>query len=174
MATKTRPIFNNFSSGEISPKLDGRIDLAQYFNGLQELTNWICVPQGGAKTRGGFHFVAETKDNEPARLIPFRFSELQNYMLLFGDENIRVFTDCGQIVVGDTVELVTNGDFAANIDDWDDLSTGTGALAWDTDHMEITGGAAGVGWAEQEITTVDESVYILDFDVAAFSLTVRI
>ena len=59
MAAKTRPIFNNFSSGEISPKLDGRIDLTQYFNGLQTLRNWLCVPQGGAKTRGGFHFVAE-------------------------------------------------------------------------------------------------------------------
>ena len=174
MATKTRPIFNNFSSGEISPKLDGRIDLAQYFNGLQELTNWICVPQGGAKARGGFHYVAETKDNKPARLIPFRFSELQNYMLEFGDEYIRFFMNSGQIVVGDTVELVTNGTFAANIANWTDLSTGTGALSWDTDHIEITGGAAGVGWAEQKITTVDESVYILEFDVTAFPLTVRI
>ena len=174
MAAKTRPIFNNFSSGEISPKLDGRIDLAQYFNGVQELTNWICVPQGGAKTRGGFHYVAPTKSNLPARLIPFRFSELQNYMLLFGDENIQFFMNSGQIVVGDTDELVTNGTFAADIDDWDDISTGTGALSFDTDHMEITGGAAGVGWAEQEITTVDESVYILEFDVTAFPLTLRI
>jgi hypothetical protein len=174
MAAKTRPIFNNFSSGEISPKLDGRIDLAQYFNGVQELTNWICVPQGGAKARGGFHYVAPTKDNGPARLIPFRFSEEQNYMLEFGDEYIRFFMDSGQIVVGDTVELVTNGTFDADIDDWDDLSTGMGALSWDTDHMEITGGADGVGWAEQEITTVDESVYILEFDVTAFPITVRI
>ena len=174
MAIKTRPIFNNFSAGEISPKLDGRIDLAQYFNGLQELTNFICVPQGGAKARGGFHYVAPTKDNGPARLIPFRFSEIQNYILEFGDVYIRFFMDSGQIVEGDTVELVTNGAFAAGIADWDDLSTGTGAISWDTNHMEITGGAAGVGWAEQEITTVNESVYILEFDVTAFPLTVRI
>jgi hypothetical protein len=174
VALRTRPIFNNFSSGEISPKLDGRIDLAQYFNGVQKLTEWISVRQGGAKTRGGFHYVASTKDNGPARLIPFRFSELQNYILEFGDEYIRFFMDSGQIVVGDTNELVTNGTFDADINDWDDLSTGTGALSWDVDHMEITGGADGIGWAEQEITTVDESVYILEFDVTAFPLTVRI
>jgi hypothetical protein len=95
MATKTHPLFSNFSSGEISPKLDGRIDLAQYFNGVQELKNWFCIPQGGVKTRGGFHFVQETKDSGLARLIPFCFSELQNYILLFGHEYIWFFMNKG-------------------------------------------------------------------------------
>jgi hypothetical protein len=175
MAIKTRPIFNNFSSGEISPKIDGRIDLTQYFNGVQELKNWLCVLQGGAKTRGGFHFVGPTNGNEQARLIPFQFSELQNYMLEFGDQYIRFFMNCGQIMVGDTVELITNGDFSTGIASWSSISTGTGAVTWDTDHMEISGGATGVGWAEQEITPiVDESIYVLEFDVTAFPLTVRI
>lgn len=97
MATKTHPLFSNFSSGEISPKLDGRIDLAQYFNGVQELKNWICVPQGGIKTRGGFHFVSETKASGVARLIPFCFSELQNYILLFGEQYIRFYMNNGII-----------------------------------------------------------------------------
>jgi hypothetical protein len=174
VSAKTRPIFNNFSSGEISPKIDGRIDLTQYFNGVQELRNWLCVPQGGAKTRGGFHFVATTKNNEQARLIPFQFSELQNYILEFGDEYIRFFMNCGQIMVGDGAELVTNGDFPAGIASWLDISIGTGTVTWDTNHMEISGEATGIGWAEQEITTVDESVYLLEFDVTAFPLTVRI
>ena len=100
MATKTHPLFSNFSSGEISPKIDARIDLAQYFNGAQEIRNWICVPQGGVKTRGGFHFVNETKDSGIARLIPFCFSELQNYMLLFGEEYIWFFMDKGFITSG--------------------------------------------------------------------------
>jgi len=98
MAIKTHPIFSNFSSGEISPKLDARVDLAQYFNGLQKLSNFICVPQGGVKTRGGFHFVEETKNSGIARLIPFCFSELQNYMLLFGEEYIWFFMNNGFVV----------------------------------------------------------------------------
>ena len=114
--------------------------------------------------------------NTQARLIPFQFSELQNYMLEFGDQYIRFFMNCGQIMVGDAEELVTNGTFPAGIASWSTiLSTGTGAVTWDTNHMEISGGAAGIGWAEQEITTVDdESIYLLEFDVTAFPLTLRI
>jgi hypothetical protein len=98
MATKSHLLFSNFSSGEISPKLDARTDLAQYFNGVQEMNNFVPVQQGGAKTRGGLHFVQETKDSGEARLIPFCFSELQNYMLLFGEQYIWFFMDSGFIM----------------------------------------------------------------------------
>ena len=176
MPVKTHPIFLNFNSGEISPKLEGRIDITRYHNGVHEMRNGFCLPQGGWQGRGGFHYVAETKDSGEARLIPFCFSELQNYILEFGDKYIRFFMDCGQIMDGDEDELVINGEFDADIDDWDDLSTGTGYIQWDTDHMEIIGGVSGpnVGWAEQEITTVAETLYILKFDVAAYPLKVRI
>lgn len=95
---KTHYLYSNFSAGEISPRLGGRVDLSQYFNGASEITNWVCVQQGGVKTRGGFHFVQETKNSGEARLIPFSFSELQNYILLFGDKYIWFFTDKGFIV----------------------------------------------------------------------------
>ena len=98
MATKTHPLFSNFSAGEISPKLDARVDLAQYFNGASEIKNFVCVQQGGVKTRGGFHFVSSAKDDGVCRLIPFQFSELQNYMLLFGEKYMRFFTDSGSVV----------------------------------------------------------------------------
>ena len=97
MATKTHPLFSNFSSGEISPKLNARVDLAQYFNGASEIKNFICVQQGGVKTRGGFHFVRESKEAGVCRLIPFQFSELQNYMILFGEEYLWFFTDTGNV-----------------------------------------------------------------------------
>lgn len=98
MAVKTHYLFSNFSSGEISPRIESRIDLAQYFNGAKEITNFVCVQQGGVKTRGGFHFVQETKYSGVARLIPFRFSELQNYQLLFGDKYVWFFTENGFVV----------------------------------------------------------------------------
>jgi hypothetical protein len=170
----------SFNSGELSPKLEGRIDLSRYYNGVHEMTNWICLPQGGAKTRGGFHFAAETKFGDSSvslkesRLIPFRFSELQNYQAEFGDQYIRFFMNSGQIMIGDTVELVTNGTFPADITGWTNLSTGTGSIAFHTNHMNIAGGATGVGWAEQKITVVDGTLYLLEFDVAAYPLTVRI
>ncbi len=51
-------------------------------------------------TRGGFHYVAETKSSGVARLIPFRFSELQNYILEFGNEYIRFYKDKGVVMDG--------------------------------------------------------------------------
>lgn len=109
MVAKIHPLWSNFSSGEITPKLDARIDLDQYFNGVQRMENWIPVVQGGAMTRGGFHYVATTKNNGVARLIPFRFSELQNYEMEFGNLYIRFYKDKGVVLdgVGGTYEIVS-------------------------------------------------------------------
>lgn len=100
MTVKFHPLWSNFSSGEISPKLDARIDLDQYFNGCQTMENWLPIVQGGVVTRGGLHYVNPTKSNGVARLIPFAFSELQNYILEFSDGYIRFFKDKGQVMSG--------------------------------------------------------------------------
>ena len=50
---KTRFIQSSFVSGELSPLLKGRIDLAQYYQGVQTAKNVVIVPQGGMKRRPG-------------------------------------------------------------------------------------------------------------------------
>ena len=98
MASRVHPIFLNFNAGELSPKLEGRVDLTKYFSGVNTMRNFICLPQGGVESRSGTHFVAETKDsNRKSGLIPFKFAELQNYMLEFGHEYIRFYMNSGQI-----------------------------------------------------------------------------
>lgn len=176
MAGKTRPIMNNFSKGEISPSLEGRIDLESYYSSLSKMENFICRPQGGLLDRRGFHFVVEVKDSEKETiLIPFQFAELQNYIIEAGDIYFRFFMDCGQIITGGGVELITNGTFPANIVGWTDLSEGTGTIAWHTDHMNVAGGPlAGIGVAEQEIATVIGMEYLLNFDVAGHPIELRI
>ena len=101
MPIKTHPIFSNFSRGEWSPTLEGRVDIQGYPNSLWELTDWILKPQGGMITRGGWHFAGEVKDStKEVRNIPFQYGELANYNLEFGDYYIRFFTDCGQVMDG--------------------------------------------------------------------------
>lgn len=90
---------NNFTSGEISPKLYGRFDLAAYTNGARRMENFIIQSAGAAIYRGGFHFIAETKSNNRAFLYRFQFSDIQAYILEFTDLNIRIYKDRG-IVVG--------------------------------------------------------------------------
>ena len=44
-------------SGELSPLLKGRIDLTQYYQGVQTAKNLVIVPQGGMKRRPGTEYI---------------------------------------------------------------------------------------------------------------------
>ena len=91
----------NFTGGELSPRLDGRNDLAKYPTGLKTLENFVVFPHGSVARRSGTQFVAEVKDStKQTRLIPFEFSTTQTYMLEFGDQYIRFYKDNGQILSG--------------------------------------------------------------------------
>ena len=91
----------NFTGGELSPRLDGRNDLAKYPTGCKTLENMIVYPHGSAARRSGTQFVAEVKDSsKQTRLIPFEFSTTQTYMLEFGEQYIRFYKDNGQILSG--------------------------------------------------------------------------
>ena len=55
---KTRYLQNSFLSGELSPLIKGNSSLAQYYQGLEQASNVLVVPQGGVKRRAGLEFVA--------------------------------------------------------------------------------------------------------------------
>ena len=103
-------IHNNFTAGELTPKLGARVDLVKYQNGLRTCQNCVIQPQGGVSRRTGFEYIAAAKNSaSDVRLIPFIFSETQAYVLEFGDQYIRVFMDGGQVVNGVTpVEVSTS------------------------------------------------------------------
>lgn len=100
-------IQTNFTAGEISPRLFGRVDLPQYANALAECENAHPVIQGGAMRSAGSRYVAETKTSGAAWLIPFVFSTTQAYVLEFGVGYIRFYRDGAQIVSGTPVEVST-------------------------------------------------------------------
>ena len=89
----------NFTGGELSPRLDGRNDLAKYASGCKTLQNMIVYPHGSAARRPGTTFVAEVKTSSAfTRLIPFEFSTTQTYILEFGNNYIRFYKDSGAIL----------------------------------------------------------------------------
>ena len=89
----------NFTGGELSPRLDGRNDLAKYASGCKTLQNMVVYPHGSAARRPGTTFVAEVKTSSAfTRLIPFEFSTTQTYILEFGDLYIRFYKDSGAIL----------------------------------------------------------------------------
>jgi len=79
----------NFTRGELSPRLQGRIDFQGFFNGVEELNNMVVIPHGGVMKRPGTRYVAETKADSPTRLLPFEFSVEETYVLEMGGSYVR-------------------------------------------------------------------------------------
>ena len=54
---KSKFLQSSFVSGELSPLLKGRVDLDQYYQGMETAENVLIVPQGGLKRRAGTQHV---------------------------------------------------------------------------------------------------------------------
>jgi hypothetical protein len=98
---KITQILTTFTNGELTPLLDGRVDVQAYFNGAATIENFFITPYGGLKRRPGTYFVAEVKDSSKStRLIPFQFNVTQGYIIEFGDLYMRFYMNKGQILDG--------------------------------------------------------------------------
>lgn len=104
----------SFTTGELTPSLWGRVDIARYYTALKTCRNWIVRHTGGVCNRPGTKFINEVEDSANfTRLIPFEFSSSQSYALEFGDYVIRIIKDGGIVLwpsgpnVGLPVEIVT-------------------------------------------------------------------
>ncbi len=87
-------IQSSFNSGEWSPKLYARVDMAKYRSGAALLKNWFVDYRGGASTRPGTKYILQCyKSATAVRLIPFQASFAVGYVLEFGDGYIRFFFD---------------------------------------------------------------------------------
>lgn len=103
-------LHTNFTAGELSPRMLGRIDVARYNNGAEQMDNFLIYPQGGICRRTGSYFGDEVKDStKNTYLVEFEFSDDQAYMLEFGDLYIRFFKNNGRIESppGTPVEIVS-------------------------------------------------------------------
>lgn len=81
----------SFAAGELSPALWSRVDLEKYHVGAALMRNFFVDFRGGVSNRAGTAMVGPCVSAATAnRLIPFTFSTLQTYALLFGDHTMRV------------------------------------------------------------------------------------
>ena len=82
----------SFNSGEWSPNLYARVDLAKYKAGAALLENFFVDYRGGASTRPGTQYILQAyKSSTPVRLITFQASFGVGYVLEFGNGYIRFF-----------------------------------------------------------------------------------
>jgi len=96
--TTRRITQNSYNTGQLGPFMDGRVDSQLYKTGLEECTNMLLLPQGGMQKRKGFQYISADPDasttpdgstslttagfHASSRLIPFRFSDGQEYVIV--------------------------------------------------------------------------------------------
>jgi len=89
---RVQSVQSSFSEGQISPRLQGYVDLPAYEAAAKELKNFTVLPQGSATKRSGTYYAAETKSSGEARLIPFTVGQGQAYVLEMGHLYFRVYS----------------------------------------------------------------------------------
>ncbi len=100
----------NFTAGEISPTMFGRVDVERYKNGVETMRNCLPLIQGGVKSAPMLRYVASAKySNRICRLIRFSFSKTEANMLEFGHQYIRFFNQdrTRVLVTGTPYEIST-------------------------------------------------------------------
>lgn len=78
-----KKIQSSLTSGEISPRLLARVDLAAYDTAVTTMLNAYPYTHGGATRRPGTMYIGEVYDSTQAvRLIPFVYSRTQSYLIV--------------------------------------------------------------------------------------------
>lgn len=72
---------NNFTTGYLSPAMYARVDLAKYASGCKQVVNGVIHAHGGVSNRPGTIYVSQIAG--PARLIPFKYSVSDTYVIAF-------------------------------------------------------------------------------------------
>lgn len=82
----------NFSSGEIAPAYYANTNLQRYQTGLRTLRNFIINRGGGVTNRAGTEYTANTQGQASlGRLVEFSYSDVETYLLEFGNNVIRFY-----------------------------------------------------------------------------------
>ena len=95
------PTVNNWSYGEISQKLGGRLDIAIYSQGCKTLNNFYPRLQGGISRRPPLVHIA---DSAESRIIPFIINRGLSFLLQFSNGKLQIWNRTAS-----TFELLTLG-----------------------------------------------------------------
>lgn len=95
---KVTTVANNFTTGEISPKMRARMDVARYNSGVEIMENAWPEIQGGLVKRWGTLYRGAAKHADKlGRLVRFVVNRTDAYWLEFGDLYMRVHKVSGRV-----------------------------------------------------------------------------
>lgn len=82
---------NNFSYGEMSKKLYGRVDLDIYSKSAATVENFFPMLQGGLQRRPGTKETTSLSDK--TRIIPYVYSVNSSYLILLSQKKLQIYKD---------------------------------------------------------------------------------
>lgn len=131
---------SDFSGGEISPRLHGRFESPLYRKALAYARNFQVTRHGSLLRRNGTEYICALQDSTEYRLVPFKTSKGDRYVVGLGDSKIRIFDESGEVSAGAGAGgLVTNGTFDSGETGWTKVLDGGYGVAY------VAGGHAVVG-----------------------------
>jgi hypothetical protein len=89
-------IQTNFSSGELNPKMNMRVDTGAYANGAKKLRNVMMFNQGGVGRRSGTSYLATLAGQ--SRLVSFDFSYDERYVFAFSNTTLKIYSLSGTLL----------------------------------------------------------------------------
>lgn len=90
----------DFLGGELDPRLWGRTDLPVFARGARTLRNFFVDKRGAAVSRPGTTFCGFAKANSTVRLVPFVYADSQSFVLEFGSQYIRFWSQGALVLNG--------------------------------------------------------------------------
>jgi len=94
-------IQHSFSAGELAPSLLARTDIPKYKDGAAVMRNFFVDHRSGASTRPGFEFCNHcVYGNYATRLIPYQLSADSTFVIEFGHEYCRFYTNGAPVLEG--------------------------------------------------------------------------
>lgn len=85
---------SNFTLGELTPRLQGRVDFEGYYKGARKVRNLLVIPQGGVIRRFGMRYITQitgvTSQNQ-FRIYNFSINDVDKYLLVFTNLQLKIY-----------------------------------------------------------------------------------
>ena len=154
------PIQTSFSSGEISPKLLGRVDSKGYGAGLSVMLNMWADTRGPAIRRSGTRYTSQVEGND-GRIMAMPTSERSGYLITLTDLEMTPVAISG--VPALATNLVENYNFRDSDTGWTVLGTDVQCTAtFNPDNLVLDTGNGNNDFirVSQQITVVSDTYSI--------------
>lgn len=160
--SRAHPIQTSFNGGEMSPEMDGRVDLAKYAASAHVMENFMPLIQGPAKKRSGTKFINVMNAEFASFFHRFIFSRTQAYILEFGNQILRFHTADGTVT--EAGKSITG---ATNANPCEITVTAHGYSTNDLVFISGVGGMTQINGAFYTITVTSANTFTLKYSASA-------